>query len=284
VVALVATASCKSTEKAPAGSTAKVAVAEPGGLHPLPKYLADVLSDEAAFTSYISAVEHDTPRQNAHAVSIKKDPSVPCTRPKARLTFESYATEGAYPRDALTSADGQTTFGFAVGVVDNETACVPISFPLPPQTGTDAGAAIIFIALAKPSNPDDPKAFRLYVVDSTTRTIKADYDFKACEPGVNHPWYGDHMLPKRLANNEMCDHGNPNKPLTPAVAVRENRAAASASAMVLADIEDPWALWISCGADCCYADPGTRGEGRGDSTHTDTTHRDTTHRDTTHKP
>jgi hypothetical protein len=285
VVVVVAAVSCTNADNTKQRQPVQpVKAALAGGLTPLPMYLTDLVQYAGAFNSYIKTVESTTPRQNAHKASIKRDPSVPCTGAKARLTFESFATEGAYSHAALTSADGQTEFGFAVGVVDNETACVPISIPLPAQTATDGGAAIIFIGLAKPANPADPKSIRLYVVDSTTRAILADYEFKACDPGANHPWFGDHMIPKKLANNEVCDHGNPNKSLTAATPSGAKQASASTSTVMGSDIDDPWALWISCAADCCYADPGTRGGGRGDSTHTDTTHRDTTHRDTTHKP
>lgn len=269
----VVLASCQKTEDQKGNSAASPRVMT-AGLIALPSYLEDLATatDPTAFANYVKSVEETTPRQNTHQVKIKKYTG--CNQAKGTFDFSTYATAGSYSFDDLTT--NNPGYGYAFAVVNNESTCVPIGLPLPAQTATDPGTAIFFIAAVKPAQPSDPKAFKIFIVDSATRQIVASYGFKPCEPGAKHPWYGDHTLPRKTANNEVCDHGDPNKMLTAATTAPKNaKASTPASPSTLAsvtggDLNDPWTLWISCGADCCYADPG----GTKDST--DTTKKDST--------
>jgi hypothetical protein len=274
VAAFAAVASCAKagdTSSEKSLSTKKAAHLAPGGLAALPAYLEDMIANAGQFSQYLTTVETQTPRQNGHSVMIAKNASYACTGAKARLTFQTYSTAGEYTQGEMTAGDGTTEFGYALGAVNNETSCVPISIPLPGESASDAGTAIVFVAKEKSSG-----TFKLFVVDSTTLAILARYDFKACDPdGKPHPWYGDHSVARKWG--DKCDHAKPSPTLARATTPDTTKKGAKEKGMPPAtfadNIDDAWTLWISCGADCCYADTGGVGVLE-DSLHRDSTHHD----------
>jgi hypothetical protein len=270
---LVAGAGCAKRPEKQQAPTVAAATTTVGGLYALPGYLEELIKTPANFHAYLATVETGTPRQNAHPVPVKKLMAT-CLGKKPTLTFATYATAGVYSHDETEPADG---YGYAVAVVNNDSPCAGIGLPFPIKKDADAGSAIIFIAKQESSG-----AYRLFIVDSSSATIITSYDYKACDPGNKHPWYGDNSLGRPLKNKAFCDHSDPNKPFVAKAGAAAAPSSGMAAPQVMA-LEEDWTLWISCGADCCYADPGTRGGGSSDSTHKDSTHRDTTHRDTTHR-
>jgi hypothetical protein len=256
-------AACSPAPKSTDTTTAKAARETrqaPGGLKPLDQPLDAIILDRQKFTAFLHDVEHQSPGQEIYNVKIAPAPG--CTAAaKADLYVSSFATAGSYSYADLTIGSGAQ--GYPVARIENRSVCSPISIPIPPKSAGKPGVVFAFVALKNGGDPNNQTDYEVRLIDSTTfKQVGSALPFKACEVVPDHPWEGDHALAVLYADH--CTH--------PALSTR----------LTATDIDDAWTLWMSCAANCCYADTGgTRGGP--DTTHHDTTHRDTTHRDTTHR-